>query len=123
MNTRPRKRSIVLGGRKTSISLEDTFWRKFRAIAKARRIKLTDLAGEIELRRRKGQRGHLRPAELSNAIRSYIFEIEIRRLHQTRTDLVFARRGHPTADPHAADQPARPDVFPDPGGRDLLAEG
>ena len=42
------KRSIVLAGHKTSISLEDAFWEGLKDIAKARRLMLRDLVGGID---------------------------------------------------------------------------
>jgi predicted DNA-binding ribbon-helix-helix protein len=41
------RHSIVVAGRKTSVSLEDAFWNGFREIAAARDMKLSDLAGII----------------------------------------------------------------------------
>jgi predicted DNA-binding ribbon-helix-helix protein len=43
------KRSIVLAGHKTSISLEDAFWEGLKDIAKARRLMLRDLVGGIDI--------------------------------------------------------------------------
>jgi predicted DNA-binding ribbon-helix-helix protein len=37
------KRSIVLAGRKTSVSLEEPFWRALKDIAGSRRMTLSDL--------------------------------------------------------------------------------
>jgi predicted DNA-binding ribbon-helix-helix protein len=37
------KRSIVVAGHKTSVSLEDTFWEALREIARKRRKTLSDL--------------------------------------------------------------------------------
>ena len=37
------KRSIVLAGHETSVSLEDAFWEGLKDIAKARRVTLSDL--------------------------------------------------------------------------------
>jgi hypothetical protein len=37
------KRSIVIAGHKTSVSLEDAFWRGLKAIAHGRKINLFDL--------------------------------------------------------------------------------
>ena len=57
------KRSIVVAGRKTSISLEDDFWMAFREIATARDITLTELIGSID----SGRAGNL-----SSAIRLFV---------------------------------------------------
>ena len=39
------KRSIVIAGHKTSVSLEDAFWRGLKEIAVSRRVTLADLVG------------------------------------------------------------------------------
>jgi predicted DNA-binding ribbon-helix-helix protein len=58
------KRSIVLAGHKTSISLEDAFWEGLKDIAKARRLTLRDLVGGIDTQREQGN--------LSSAIRLFV---------------------------------------------------
>jgi predicted DNA-binding ribbon-helix-helix protein len=58
------KRSIVLAGHKTSVSLEDAFWEGLKDIAKARRVTLSDLVGGIDT-----DREH---ANLSSAIRLFV---------------------------------------------------
>ena len=42
-----RKRSVVISGRKTSVSVEDEFWCGLKEIAFARNIKLGILVSEI----------------------------------------------------------------------------
>jgi predicted DNA-binding ribbon-helix-helix protein len=42
------KRSIVLAGHKTSVSLEDAFWNSFKEIARERRMSLGDLVASID---------------------------------------------------------------------------
>ena len=58
------KRSIVLAGHKTSISLEDAFWQGLKDIAKARQVTLRDLLGGIDTQREQGN--------LSSAIRLFV---------------------------------------------------
>ena len=48
------KRSIVLGGHKTSVSLEDAFWQGLKDIAKTQRKTLSDLVGSIDNQREHG---------------------------------------------------------------------
>jgi predicted DNA-binding ribbon-helix-helix protein len=48
------KRSIVLAGHKTSISLEDAFWRALKDIAGSRRTTLSDLISSIDHERERG---------------------------------------------------------------------
>jgi predicted DNA-binding ribbon-helix-helix protein len=64
------KRSIVIAGHKTSVSLEDAFWQGLKEIAGDREITLSDLVAEIDQERREGN--------LSSAIRLFV-------LHHYRT--------------------------------------
>ena len=65
MNTAVIKRSIMLGGRKTSISLENEFWDALHAIANARNTSVTVLVEKIERDRK--------TVNLSSAIRTFVF--------------------------------------------------
>jgi predicted DNA-binding ribbon-helix-helix protein len=58
------KRSIVLAGHKTSVSLEDDFWVGLKEIAKAQRKTLSDLVGSIDTDREHGN--------LSSALRLFV---------------------------------------------------
>jgi predicted DNA-binding ribbon-helix-helix protein len=58
------KRSVVLAGHKTSVSLEDPFWEGLKEIAKAKRQSLSDLVSGIDT-----DREH---ANLSSAIRLFV---------------------------------------------------
>lgn len=49
--TRPVKRSLTLHGHRTSVTLEDAFWRAFRAIAAAQGRPINALAAEIDAAR------------------------------------------------------------------------
>jgi predicted DNA-binding ribbon-helix-helix protein len=60
------KRSIVIAGHKTSVSLEDAFWRGLKDIAASRRVTLADLVGAIDTERQHGN--------LSSAIRLFVLE-------------------------------------------------
>ena len=60
-----RKRSVVIGGHATSVTLEDVFWRGLQRIAAARETSVNTLLTEID-RQRDGN--------LSSAIRVYVFE-------------------------------------------------
>jgi predicted DNA-binding ribbon-helix-helix protein len=55
------KRSIVIAGHKTSISLEDEFWNSFKEIASERGVTVAALVGAID-----GGRKHV---NLSSSIR------------------------------------------------------
>jgi predicted DNA-binding ribbon-helix-helix protein len=60
------KRSIVIAGHKTSVSLEDAFWRGLKDIAGSRRTTLSDLVGAIDSERQQGN--------LSSAIRLFVLD-------------------------------------------------
>ena len=48
MSGRPVKRSLTLKGHRTSVSLEDEFWKAFRAAAEEEGQTLNALAAEID---------------------------------------------------------------------------
>ena len=48
MEVRPQKRSLTLNGHKTSVTLEDRFWRAVRIIAKNKNISVSALVAEID---------------------------------------------------------------------------
>lgn len=60
------KRSIVIAGHKTSVSLEDAFWKGLKDIAGDRDITLSDLVATIDTDRRHGN--------LSSAIRLFVLD-------------------------------------------------
>jgi predicted DNA-binding ribbon-helix-helix protein len=60
------KRSIVIAGHKTSVSLEDAFWKGLKDIASNRETTLSDLVASIDTERRHGN--------LSSAIRLFVLD-------------------------------------------------
>ncbi|MFG1481114.1 ribbon-helix-helix domain-containing protein [Xanthobacter sp. V4C-4] len=60
------KRSIVIAGHKTSVSLEDAFWEALKEIASSRRLTLSDLVATIDSARSQGN--------LSSAIRLFVLD-------------------------------------------------
>jgi predicted DNA-binding ribbon-helix-helix protein len=60
------KRSIVIAGHKTSVSLEDAFWKGLKEIAVSRDKTLSDLVAEIDTGRAHGN--------LSSAIRLFVLD-------------------------------------------------
>jgi len=64
------KRSIVIAGHRTSISLEDTFWKALKDIAKARGETLSDIVAAIDDKRQDGNLG----GNLSSAIRVFVLD-------------------------------------------------
>ena len=49
--SRPKKRSLTLGGHRTSVTLEDEFWRAFRDVARDKGMGINALASEIDVER------------------------------------------------------------------------
>jgi predicted DNA-binding ribbon-helix-helix protein len=66
MKSAVAKRSVVVSGHKTSISLEDAFWDQLREIARTQRLTLSRLVAEIDQSRQHGN--------LSSAIRLFVLE-------------------------------------------------
>ena len=66
MNSPVIKRSIVIAGHKTSVSLEDAFWRGLKEIAIGHNKTLSDLVAEIDTGRPHGN--------LSSAIRLFVLD-------------------------------------------------
>jgi predicted DNA-binding ribbon-helix-helix protein len=60
------KRSIVIAGHKTSVSLEDAFWDALKDIANGEEKTLSDLVADIDSTRQQGN--------LSSAIRLFVLE-------------------------------------------------
>jgi predicted DNA-binding ribbon-helix-helix protein len=60
------KRSIVIAGHKTSVSLEDAFWKGLKDIAIDRDLTLSDLVALIDSERQHGN--------LSSAIRLFVLD-------------------------------------------------
>jgi len=65
MSQTPRRRSVVLNGHHTSISLEDEFWEVLREIADAQECSMNALIAEID---------RVRRGNLSSAIRLYVLD-------------------------------------------------
>ena len=60
------KRSVVLDGHKSSVSLEDAFWMGLKEIACTRVVTLSGLVTSIDAQRQQGN--------LSSALRLYVLE-------------------------------------------------
>ncbi len=76
------KRSVVIGGHKTSVSLEEPFWSAVREIAGAQEMTVSSLLRQIDLARR--------DTNLSSAIRVFVLE-------NLRTQTAVVRGGGTTA--------------------------
>lgn len=88
------KRSIVIAGHKTSVSLEDAFWTGLKEIAAKRDLTLSDMVATIDQDRRHGN--------LSSAIRLFVLDYY---------------RGGSQAAVHADTKPAVPNPA---GGREQI---
>ncbi|MEL7100103.1 MAG: ribbon-helix-helix domain-containing protein [Pseudomonadota bacterium] len=67
MSARPVKRSLTIRGHRTSVSLEEPFWRAFKEIADADGKALNTLAAEIDA-------GRGTDAGLASAIRVFVLD-------------------------------------------------
>jgi len=83
------KRSIVVAGHKTSVSLEDEFWRGLKEIAGGRDVTLSDLVATIDSGRQQGN--------LSSAIRLFVLDFYRKQLSDLREADDAAREVLPRA--------------------------
>jgi predicted DNA-binding ribbon-helix-helix protein len=60
------KRSIVVAGHKTSVSLEEPFWNGMKEICGERNMTLSELVGEVDSKRKEGN--------LSSAVRLFVLD-------------------------------------------------
>jgi len=60
------KRSVAIAGHKTSVSLEDVFWKTLKQIADRRNLTLSELVAAIDGERQRGN--------LSSAIRIFVLD-------------------------------------------------
>ena len=60
------KRSIVIDGHKTSVSIEDAFWSGLKEIAQTRHMTLSNMVGDIDTHRGNGN--------LSSTIRLFVLD-------------------------------------------------
>ena len=65
----PAKRSVLIAGHATSISLEPVFWRALEEAARERGCPLNALVAEIDVHRL----GAPQPPNLTSAIRQWLF--------------------------------------------------
>ena len=73
------KRSVVVAGHKTSVSLEDAFWNGLKEIGGERRMTLSELIAAIDAQRQHGN--------LSSAIRLFVLDFY-------RAQISGAKEGH-----------------------------
>ena len=78
MNSTVKKRSIVIDGHRTSVSLEDDFWMSLRQIARGRQVTISHLIASLDAAREN--------SNLSSAIRVFILD-HYRAMQQSFTPL------------------------------------
>lgn len=78
MKSSVAKRSIVIDGHKTSVSLEDAFWNDLKEIAHTRRVTLSELVAGVDALRKQ--------SNLSSAIRLFV----LHHYEDKRTDVAKA---------------------------------
>ena len=79
------KRSIVIAGHKTSVSLEDAFWKGLKEIANGKELTLSDLVASIDTDRRHGN--------LSSAIRLFVLDHYRAQIGEERNTQTMAHDG------------------------------
>jgi predicted DNA-binding ribbon-helix-helix protein len=84
------KRSIVIAGHKTSVSLEDAFWKGLKEIAGGRDATLSELVASIDADRQHGN--------LSSALRLFVLDFYRNQLNEEaslqgtpRDEMILAR--------------------------------
>ena len=84
------KRSIVIAGHKTSVSLEDAFWKGLKEIASGREATLSELVASIDADRQHGT--------LSSALRLFVLDFYRNQLSEeigvqatSRDEMMMAR--------------------------------
>jgi predicted DNA-binding ribbon-helix-helix protein len=85
MNSPVVKRSIVIAGHKTSVSLEDAFWKALKEIATDRELTLSDVVASIDTDRRNGN--------LSSAIRLFVLDYYRARITDERKSQSISQGG------------------------------
>ncbi|HVI61471.1 MAG TPA: ribbon-helix-helix domain-containing protein [Bradyrhizobium sp.] len=95
------KRSTVVAGHKTSVTLEDAFWNGLKEIASGRNITLSDLVTAVDSERRQGN--------LSSAIRLFVLDFY-------RNQLADVKDGRDDAEGHLAVKVGAVTTRPNNGG-------
>jgi predicted DNA-binding ribbon-helix-helix protein len=86
------KRSIVISGFKTSVSLEDDFWDALKEIARGQHVTLSNLVGSIDSQREQGN--------LSSTLRLFVLN------HYRQNPGGAGKPAHPSWRPSGEAQPA-----------------
>jgi predicted DNA-binding ribbon-helix-helix protein len=89
MKSRIVKRSILLAGRKSSVSLEDEFWSALREIAGDRHVTMSELVSDIAAQRQHGN--------FSSALRLFVLEYYRGKAAEKPGDEMLGQQSPPTA--------------------------
>ena len=89
MKSRIVKHSILLAGRKSSVSLEDEFWTTLKEIAGDRHVTMSELVSGIDKQRQHGN--------LSSAIRLFVLEYYRGKAAEKPGDEMLDQQSPPTA--------------------------
>jgi predicted DNA-binding ribbon-helix-helix protein len=65
---RPKKRSLIINGHNTSVSLENLFWDELKNIAKEQDLSINQLVAKIDMRR------NLETCGLATALREFVLK-------------------------------------------------
>ena len=68
---RPKKRSLILNGHNTSVSLEDLFWSELKNIAKEQELSINQLVAKIDDNR------NFKVTGLATELREYVLNHHI----------------------------------------------
>ena len=78
MSTKPKKRSLTLKGHRTSVSLEDKFWKEFCKIAERQNTSINELASRLDVTR------ELNSISLASLIRDFVLNDLLQRLEKKK---------------------------------------
>ena len=68
---RPKKRSLILNGHNTSVSLEDLFWAELKNIAKEQELSINQLVAKIDDSR------NFKVSGLATELREFVLKYQI----------------------------------------------
>ena len=83
------KRSILLVGRKSSVSLEDEFWNVLKKVANDRHVTMSELVSDIDKQRQHGN--------LSSTLRLFVLEYCRGKAAEKSGDEMLDQQSPPTA--------------------------
>ena len=70
---RPKKRSLIINGHNTSVSLENLFWDELKNIAKEQDLSINQLVARVDINR------NLETCGLATALREFVLKHHLNR--------------------------------------------